>query len=246
MAVEGGRIRASGKAIGWTTLTPPPELSISATIAGMKEGAEQNRSVLIRVTLLFAVLQAASVALEVGGTAGFAFSFGLSVLLGAAYGGMATALVCLPGPVESTGQLWTLVRPLLARLIWASLLIAAAILLGLAFLIVPGLILLTIWSVVIPAIVTENLSLVDGLRRSPELVRGNGWRVFAFMMLLGIAGAILLLLTLALSATLGEGILAGIAFQFLIACLFTPLATIGPAALYNQLIMPPEDPPAEA
>ncbi|MBK5231666.1 MAG: hypothetical protein JJE13_01610 [Thermoleophilia bacterium] len=211
----------------------------------MKDGAERNRPVLIRITLLFAVLQAASVALELAGTSGFALSLGLSVLLGAAYSGMVATLICLSGPVESGGQLWTLVRPVLARLIWASLLVAVAILAGVVFLIVPGLILLTIWSVVIPAIVAENLSVFEGLGRSPELVRGNGWRVFAFMMLLGVAGAIVLLITLTVSAPLGDGILYSVVLQFLISCLLNPITALGPASLYNQLTMRPEDPPPE-
>lgn len=209
----------------------------------MKAGAERNRKVLVPVTLLFAVLLSASVLLELGGTAGFALSVGFSVMLGAAYRGMVTALVCLPDPVESGGRLWTHVRPLLARLIWASLLVATATILGLV-LIVPGLILLTIWSVVIPVIVTEDVSVLEGLRRSPALVRGNGWRVFAFMMLLGVAGALLVALIFAVSAPLGTGIAGGLAFQFLLACLFNPVVAIGPAALYNQLTTAAPDPPA--
>ena len=227
-------------------MTPPPELSISATFTEMKDRAERNRSVLIRVTLLVALFQAASVVLEQGGATGFAISFGVAVLLNAAYRGMVTAMICLPGQVETGGELWTLARPFLARLIWAGLLVAAAILVGLVFLIVPGLILLTIWSVVIPAIVAEDLTLTRGFSRSPELVRGNGWRVFVFMMLLGIIGAVILLLTLTLAAPLGKGLLFGVVFQFLIACLFNPIVAVGPAALYNQLTAATEGPPPEA
>lgn len=211
----------------------------------MKDHAERNRPLLVRVTLLFAVLQSAAVLLELGGTTGFAISAGLSVLLGNAYRGMVTALICLPGPVENGGELWTLVRPILARLIWAGLLVTAAILLGLFILIVPGLVLLTIWSVVIPVIVAENLSLTDSLRRSAELVRGNGWRVFAFMMLLGLAGGLLVLVILGAANPLGSGIVFAVVVQFLISCLINPIITIGPAALYNQLTLSPEDPQAE-
>ena len=226
-------------------MTPPPELSISATFTEMKDRAKRNRPVLIRVTLLFALLQSASVLLELGGTTGFALSAGLSVLLGNAYRGMVTALVCRPEKIETGTDLWTLVRPVLARLIWAGLLVAGATLLGLFLLIFPGLILLTIWSVVIPVIVAENLSLTESLRRSPELVRGNGWRVFGFMMLLSIAGAVVVLVIFGAADPLGGGILFGVVVQFLIACLFNPIIAIGPAALYNQLISPPEGPPEE-
>ena len=45
-------------------------------------------------------------------------------------------------------------------------------------LIIPGLILLTIWAVFAPAIVIERIRVIDAFGRSRELVRGNGWPVF--------------------------------------------------------------------
>jgi hypothetical protein len=50
--------------------------------------------------------------------------------------------------------------------------------LGLVALIVPGLILLTLWSMVVPAVMLENTGVFRGFGRSMELVRGNGWNVF--------------------------------------------------------------------
>lgn len=61
----------------------------------------------------------------------------------------------------------------------ASLGIAA----GLFLLIVPGLILLTFWSMIIPVIMLENLGVFPSFSRSRELVRGNGWNVFAVIVL---------------------------------------------------------------
>ena len=63
--------------------------------------------------------------------------------------------------------------------------ILASIAIGLGFLllIVPGLILLTIWSVVIPAVMVENTGVFRGFGRSQELVRGNGLNVFTVIVL---------------------------------------------------------------
>lgn len=44
---------------------------------------------------------------------------------------------------------------------------------------VPSLVLLTGWSVAVPVVVLERPRSLRALRRSRELVRGNGWRVFA-------------------------------------------------------------------
>lgn len=209
----------------------------------MRDRTRENLKVLVRVTLLFAVLTSSVVLLELGGTAGLALSLGLSILLGAAYRGMVSALICLPGPFESGSQLWLVVRPALARLVWASLLLALGIGLGIIALVVPALILLTIWSVVIPAIVAENRSVFAGFSRSPALVRGNGWRVFGVVVLLGLAAGIVLLVIYLATFPLGTGIPGAVIFQFLITCLVFPIAAIGPAALYNQLTTEPEEPP---
>lgn len=85
----------------------------------------------------------------------------------------------------------------LVPLIAAGILAAAGILVGLALLVVPGLVLLTWWLVVSPVIVLESRSVIDGFGRSRALVRGNSWPVFgvvvmtllvvfAFTLLLGV------------------------------------------------------------
>ena len=58
-----------------------------------------------------------------------------------------------------------------------------AIAIGFVLLIVPGLILLTIWSVAPPSVVVEDKGPFESLGRSRELVRGNGWNVFLSILL---------------------------------------------------------------
>lgn len=60
----------------------------------------------------------------------------------------------------------------------AGILASLAIGLGFAFFIVPGLILLTLWCLIVPAIMLENAGVFRAFGRSQELVRGNGWSVF--------------------------------------------------------------------
>ncbi|HZB24115.1 MAG TPA: glycerophosphoryl diester phosphodiesterase membrane domain-containing protein, partial [Gaiellaceae bacterium] len=75
------------------------------------------------------------------------------------------------------------VQPRLPAIIAAGLLAGLGIILGLILFVVPGLFLLTIWSLIIPAIVLEGKSAGDAFGRSRELVRGNGWSVFGVIVL---------------------------------------------------------------
>jgi hypothetical protein len=74
-------------------------------------------------------------------------------------------------------------KPHLGAVIVAAILAGIAIAIGLVLLIVPGLILLTIWAVIIPVIVLEGKSAGESFSRSRELVRGHGWGVFGVIVL---------------------------------------------------------------
>jgi hypothetical protein len=65
----------------------------------------------------------------------------------------------------------------------AGILAGLGIALGLVLLIVPGLVLMTWWVVIIPAIVLENRSAGESFGRSRDLVRGYGWNVFGVIVL---------------------------------------------------------------
>lgn len=75
------------------------------------------------------------------------------------------------------GQTLQRVVPRLGAIVVASILAAIAIGIGFVLLIVPGLFLLTIWSVIVPVIVLEHAGAFDSFGRSRELVRGYGWTV---------------------------------------------------------------------
>ena len=65
----------------------------------------------------------------------------------------------------------------------AGILAGFAIAVGLVLLIAPGLFLLTIWSVIVPAIVLENRPVMESFGRSRDLVRGYGWTVFGVIVM---------------------------------------------------------------
>jgi uncharacterized membrane protein YjfL (UPF0719 family) len=82
---------------------------------------------------------------------------------------------------RSVGETFVAVQPRLPAVIAAGVVAAVAIGIGLLLLVVPGLILLTIWSMLIPVIVIEGRSAGEAFGRSREVVRGNGWSVFGLI-----------------------------------------------------------------
>jgi hypothetical protein len=76
-------------------------------------------------------------------------------------------------------------------LIGVSILFALGVMAGFVLLIVPGVILITVWCVAVPALVAENTGVVDAFRRSADLTRGNRWRVFALLLIVWVATLII-------------------------------------------------------
>jgi len=100
----------------------------------------------------------------------------------------------------SVGATFERVFPVLNRIVIAGILLGFAIGVGFLLLIVPGLVVLTLWIFVIPAIVLENRGIGEAFGRSRELVRGNGWNVFGvivltFVLLLGVSLVLRLILS---------------------------------------------------
>jgi hypothetical protein len=83
----------------------------------------------------------------------------------------------------SIGETLDRVRPRLNTLTLAGLIAAIAVGIGLVLLIAPGLYLLTIWLVIVPAIMLEGCGVSAAFARSQELVRGYGWAVFGVIAL---------------------------------------------------------------
>jgi hypothetical protein len=132
----------------------------------------------------------------------------------------------------SVAQLLQSVTPVLGQLILVGIVVGVTVLIGFILIIIPGLIVLTIWSVSAPVVVLERPGGLRALRRSRELVRGNGWRVF------GVVLVFFLLILLgfpleALAEALGAG--AGIVVRVVVGVLTAPLSALAAAVLYFEL-----------
>ena len=143
----------------------------------------------------------------------------------------------------TVGQLLSAVRPASGSLILVGIVAGLAIGIGFILVIVPGLILLTIWAVFAPVIVLEHPPGLGALGRSRELVRGNGWQVFAviFVLVIGVEIVAVLIEAIASSAGLGVGIVVRVVVQILAG----PLAALAASVLYFELRGPSPVPATE-
>jgi hypothetical protein len=136
---------------------------------------------------------------------------------------------------SSVRELFGFATPLLAPLIGAGLLSGLGIGVGLVFLIVPGLYLLTIWAVIAPVIVIERSGVIPSFGRSRELVRGNGWPVFwviAVAFLITLAGSAIFG---AIAAGISDGPLVRIVFGALASTVTAPIVALAAGVLYYRL-----------
>ena len=126
------------------------------------------------------------------------------------------------------------VSPRLGTLALAGLLAGIAIGLGLLLLIVPGLYLLTIWLVIIPAIMLEGCGVSESFGRSHELVRGYGWSVFGVIVL-----TVLIFIGVAIVFGILDGVLdsrwASLALNIVLQTLTAPFLALAWTTTYYDL-----------
>jgi hypothetical protein len=139
----------------------------------------------------------------------------------------------------------------LNRISVAGLLAGIGIYFGLALLVIPGLFLLTRWSMLVPVIVLEGAPVFRAFARSRDLVRGHGLRVFgaifrAALFLLATWMVVGFVFGIVDASGVDGALSLVIAFSIVAVTVFsvaTPLATIAWTLLYFELRA--ERPPRE-
>lgn len=131
------------------------------------------------------------------------------------------------------GQLLRAVRPVLWQLIGVGFVAAVGIVIGFVLLVIPGLVLLTIWSVAAPVVVLEHPGVFPALTRSRELVRGNGMRVFGVILLLYLFVGVIAYAIEAAAESAGSG--AGIVARVVVGVLTAPIPALAQSVLYFDL-----------
>lgn len=131
-------------------------------------------------------------------------------------------------------------------LIGLTILLFIALMFGLIFLIVPGIMMGCAWCVAVPSLVADRTGVFGAFSRSAELTRGNRWRIFAFFIVVWVIaiviGAVIGGVTLAV--TFGSGGLDPVALarspvqilgNLLSNALSSLITSTGVAVLYVEL-----------
>ena len=145
--------------------------------------------------------------------------------------------------MDCYGRALSVLLPLLATTIIISLALIGSAILMLVLIGVPLFFyVLVIWFFAVQAVVVENKSTFDALRRSQELVKGNWWRVFGIGVAFVLLGIALLIPAIIASVIVGlvNAVLANVVFGVAVA-LVTPVLYIGSTLLYIDLRVRRED-----
>jgi hypothetical protein len=152
------------------------------------------------------------------------------------YTGMVVELVAdvQDGRRDATvGQLLNAATPVVGQLILVGIVTGIGIAIGFVLIIVPGLILITIWSVAAPVVVLERPGGLKPLGRSRELVRGNGWQVFGVIAVLVIGVGIVSAIIEAIAGSGGTGV--AIIVRVIVEIFTAPLSALAASVLYFEL-----------
>ena len=136
---------------------------------------------------------------------------------------------------SSAGDLVRSATPFILPLFGAGLLAGIGIGIGLILIIVPGLILATIWSVIAPVIVLEGSGVINAFGRSRQLVRGNGWPVFGAILVAYLIVIVGSLIFSAIGAAIADGVFVRIVFRALASTITAPISALVAAVLYFRL-----------
>ncbi len=160
----------------------------------------------------------------------------IGIVLGQLYTGMVVELVSdtRDGKLDqSVGGLFNAVTPVLLPLIGASILAGIGIVIGFVLCILPGIFLITIWSVIAPSIVVERKGVFEAFGRSWELVKGNFWQVLGVIVIFWILTFVIVGIAGAIGAAVG--VVLAFLLVWIVGFLVAPLSALASSILFFEL-----------
>ena len=221
-----------------------------------------DNSVPFLVAALVLVSLPAFVGALFGLTLGTAMGFTFATYAGALVAGIGGAILQgavvfaainkLNGRSYATGEILRAGLRFALPLIGLAIVSFAGFFLGFLLLVVPGLILCTMWSVAAPSLITEKRGVFASLQRSRDLTRGNRWSIFGLLVIYFILSLVVSTIaqalgfasgtTATLAARMGGAVAPltpGVVFSTLLTALANGfqslLAAAGAASLYYEL-----------
>src|SRR4051812_3299554 len=135
----------------------------------------------------------------------------------------------------SIGELYARTRPHLGSLIVAGVLASIGIGIGLILLIAPGLYLLTLWALIVPAIVLENRGTGESFGRSAELTAGHRWAVLGIALITVIASGVISNIVVTIFVAVLPDFLGVWLGSLLAHCVTTPFLALAWTVMYFEL-----------
>lgn len=136
---------------------------------------------------------------------------------------------------QTVGDLFSAASPFILPLIGFGILFAIGVAIGFILIIVPGLILLTFWSVGAPAIVVEKIGPIEAFGRSWRLVRGNAWPVFGALLLIWLIVVVIWFIFAAIATPIGNGEVSTWIASIISSTLTAPIFAIAVTIIYFEL-----------
>jgi Uncharacterised protein family (UPF0259) len=134
---------------------------------------------------------------------------------------------------QGIGDLFSSATPAILPLIGFSILAGIGVAIGLVLIIVPGLILLTFWSLGAPAIVAERVGVFDAFGRSWNLVRGQAWSVFGALVVVTLIWLAIGFILVAIANPIGNG--AILVANVIAGALTAPLFALAVSVMFFDL-----------
>jgi hypothetical protein len=215
------------------------KLDVGDTLRQIFQTYGSQAGVLLPVAFCLYLLVAVVDALLATSLVLFPLSFAVAVVAATLYQGMVVGLVkdVQDGRRDSSvGELIDATWPVVLPLIGAGILSGIAIAIGMFLLIVPGLILLTIWAVIAPVIVVERSGVIGAFGRSRELVRGNGWQVFGVIFVVFLISAAVGIVLGAIGVAISDALGMRIVVNLVGSTITAPIGALAAATIYFRLI----------
>jgi hypothetical protein len=214
------------------------KLGVGKTLSDAFAIYRDQAGVLLPVAFWLFLLVAVVEALTGGDLALFWIGIIVSLAVSTLYQGMVVGLVndVRDGRRDhSIGELMRSVAPVVGSLLGAGILAGIGVAAGFFLLVVPGLILLTIWAVIAPVIVIERRGVFDSFGRSRQLVRDNGWPVFGTVVTAFLITFLAAMIFTAIAASISDEPILEVVLLTLASTFTAPIPALVAAVLYFRL-----------
>jgi hypothetical protein len=136
---------------------------------------------------------------------------------------------------QTVGDLFSAAAPFILPLIGFGILFGIGAAIGFLLIVIPGLILVTFWSLGAPAIVVEGIGPIDAFGRSWRLVRGNAWQVFGALVIVFVIVVVIQVALAAIANPIGNGEASTWIASIVSGTLTAPIYALAVTVMYFEL-----------